>query len=93
MDNYSVINCRCDVGLSVRCFHLRSSKIDVSPFEDRCVDLRRLMCPSSKTEIDVKLCCYNTCQHKLPKLIIFKNNYISVLQCLFLIKPGTPVDI
>ena len=25
---YSVTNCRCDVGLSVRCFHLRSSKID-----------------------------------------------------------------
>ena len=34
---YSVTNCRCDVGLSVRCFHLRSSKIGVrrSMFEDR----------------------------------------------------------
>ena len=26
---------RCDVGLSVRCFCLRSSKIDVSTFEDQ----------------------------------------------------------
>ena len=26
--------CRCDVGLSVRCFRLRSSKINVSTFED-----------------------------------------------------------
>ena len=33
--------CRCDVELSVRCFRLRSSKIDVSTFEDRCVDFRR----------------------------------------------------
>ena len=37
---YSVTNCRCDVGLSVRCFHLRSSKIGVrrSMVEDRCED-------------------------------------------------------
>ena len=27
--------CWCDVGLSVRCYRLRSSKIDVSIFEDR----------------------------------------------------------
>ena len=33
--------CRWDVGLSVRCFRLRSSKIDVSTFEDRCVVFRR----------------------------------------------------
>ena len=52
---YSVTNCRCDVGLSVRCLRLRSSnqssKIDVSSFEDRYVDLRRSMCRPS--EIDV----------------------------------------
>ena len=33
--------CRPDVGLLVRCFRLQSSKIDVSTFEDRCVDFRR----------------------------------------------------
>ena len=27
--------------MSVRCFRLRSSKIDVSTFEDRCIDFRR----------------------------------------------------
>ena len=43
--------------LSVRCwvvgasFRLRSSKIDVSTFEDRCVDFRKSMCRPS--EIDV----------------------------------------
>ena len=31
------------VGMSVRYFRLRSSKIDVSTFEDRCVDFRRSM--------------------------------------------------
>ena len=47
--------CQCNVRLSVRCFRLRSSKIDVSTFkdrqsmcrpsriDDRCVDLRRWM--------------------------------------------------
>ena len=44
-------NCRCDVGLSVQCFRLRSSKIDVSTFEDRCVDLRRSMCRLSKIDV------------------------------------------
>ena len=33
--------CRRDVGLSLRCFRLQSSKIDVSTLEDRCVDFRR----------------------------------------------------
>ena len=37
--------CRRDVGLSVRCFRLQSSKIDVSTFEDR-----RSMCPPSKID-------------------------------------------
>ena len=32
-----LLECRCDVGLSVRYFSLRSSKIDVSTFEDRCL--------------------------------------------------------
>ena len=47
---YSVTNCRCDVAM-LRCFHLRSSNIDMSIFEDRCVDFQRLMCRPS--EIDV----------------------------------------
>ena len=46
--------CRWDVGLSVRCFRLRSSKIDVSTFEDRrsmCrVDLRESMIDMSTFE-------------------------------------------
>ena len=54
--------CRCDVGLLVRCFCLRSSKIDVSTFEDRgsmcqpskiddrCVDLRRSTCQLLKID-------------------------------------------
>ena len=33
--------CQCDVGLSLRCFRLRSLKMDVPTFEDRCVDFRR----------------------------------------------------
>ena len=53
---------RCDVGLSVRCFCLRSSKLVVSTFEDRgsmcrpskiddqCVDLQRSMCRLSKID-------------------------------------------
>ena len=45
----SVTNCRSDVGLSVRCFRLQSSKIDVSTFGDRC-DLRRLMVDVSTFE-------------------------------------------
>ena len=36
---------RRDVGLSVRCFHLQSSKIDVSTFEDQ-----RSMCRPSKID-------------------------------------------
>ena len=40
---YSVTNCRCNVGLSVQCSCVRCSKIDASTFEDRCVDLRRSM--------------------------------------------------
>ena len=61
---HSVTNCRCDVGLLVRCFHLRSSNINVSTFEDRCrlsnidvltfgdrhVDLRRSMIDVSTFE-------------------------------------------
>ena len=51
---YSVMNCRCDVGLSVRCFHLPSSKIDVrrSMVEDRWskIDDRRSMCRPSKID-------------------------------------------
>ena len=54
---YFVKNCRCDVGLSVRCFafSLRRSmcrplKINVSTFKDRCVDLRRSMCRPSKID-------------------------------------------
>ena len=44
MDNYSVINCRCDVfAFDLRRSMCRPSKIDVSTFEDRCVDLRRSM--------------------------------------------------
>ena len=43
-------NCPCDVGLSVRCFRLQSSKIDVSTFGDRCVDLRRSMIDVSTFE-------------------------------------------
>ena len=39
---YSVANCRCDVGLSMQCFRLRPSKMDVSTFEDGCVDFQRL---------------------------------------------------
>ena len=42
---YSVTNCRRDVGLSVRCFRLQSSKIDVSTFEGR-----RSMCRPSKID-------------------------------------------
>ena len=52
---YSVANCRCDVSVfDLRKPMWRLSKIDVSPFEDRChdvttfedrcVDLRRSMC-------------------------------------------------
>ena len=44
----SVTNCRCNVGLSVRCFRLSSSKIDVSTFKDGRVDLRRSMCRPSR---------------------------------------------
>ena len=29
-----LLECQCDIGLLVRCFHLRSWKIDVSTFED-----------------------------------------------------------
>ena len=46
----AMLGCQCDVGLSVRCFRLRSSKIDVSTFENRCVDLRRSMCRLSKID-------------------------------------------
>ena len=49
-ERYSVTNCRCDVGLSVRCFRLLSSKIDVFTFEDRCVSLRRSMCQPLKID-------------------------------------------
>ena len=54
-----LLECRCDVGLSVRCFRLRSSKIDVSTFEDRCrpskmdastFEDRRSMCRSSRID-------------------------------------------
>ena len=38
--------CRCDVGLSMRCFRLRSSKIDVSTFEDQ-----GSMCRPSKINV------------------------------------------
>ena len=53
---------RCDVGLSVRCFRLRSSKmcrpskIDVSTFEYRCVDLRRSMVDVSTFEDRIDRC-------------------------------------
>ena len=56
---YSVTNYRCDVGLSVRCFHLLSSNIGVdfrrsmcrpSEIDDRCVNLRRSMCRPSRIE-------------------------------------------
>ena len=55
---YSVTNCRCDVGLSLvsamfppsifedQCADLRRSMIDVSTFEDRCVDFRSTYRPS-----------------------------------------------
>ena len=61
----------CDVGLSVQCFRLRSSKIDVSTFEDRqsmcqplnideiddrCVDLRRWMFDVPTFEYRLSLC-------------------------------------
>ena len=32
-------------------FRLRSSKIDASTFEDRCVDFRRSMCRPSKIDV------------------------------------------
>ena len=40
----------CDE-LSVQCFCLRSLKIDVSTFEDRCVNLRISMCRPSKMSV------------------------------------------
>ena len=40
--HYSVTNCRCDVGLSVRCWFV-SAMFPPSIFEDRCVDLQRWM--------------------------------------------------
>ena len=48
---YSVTNCQFDVGLSVQCFRLRSSKIDVSTFENRCIDLRRSTCRPSLIDV------------------------------------------
>ena len=54
MDSYSVINCRCDVSaFDLRRSMCRPSKIDVSTFEDRCVNFRRSMCRPS--EIDVSM--------------------------------------
>ena len=58
---YSVTNCRCDVSaFDLRKSMCRLSKIDVSPFEDRCydvstfedrcVDLRRSMIDVSTFE-------------------------------------------
>ena len=49
---YSVTNCWCDVGLSVRCFRLRSLKIDVPTFKDRCYvsTFQRSMCRPSKID-------------------------------------------
>ena len=39
----SVTNCQSYVGLSMRCFRLQSSKINVSTFKDQCVDFQRSM--------------------------------------------------
>ena len=49
---YLVTNCWCDVGLSVRCFLLQSSKIDgqLSKTDDRCADLQRWMIDVSTFE-------------------------------------------
>ena len=48
--------CRRNVGLSVRCFRLQSSKIDVSTFEDR-----RSMCRPWKID--------DRCEIMLPHLL------------------------
>ena len=53
---YSVMNCRCDVGLSVRCFRLPSSNFHASIFEDRCVDLRRTIVNVSTFEDRWSMC-------------------------------------
>ena len=56
--------------LSVRCFRLRSSKIDVSTFEDhRCVDLRRSI---SKINVStVKDQCEIMLLHLLKTLMLY----------------------
>ena len=55
MGEYSSSNCRCDVSaFDLRRSKRRLSKIDVSPFEDRCVNFRISMCRPSK--IDVTMC-------------------------------------
>ena len=46
---YSVTNCRCDVyAFNLRRSMCRPSMMDVSTFEDRCVDFGRSMCRPSK---------------------------------------------
>ena len=54
---YLVANCRCDVSaLDLRKSMWRNSKIDVAPFEDRCIAFRRstidvTMCQPSKIDV------------------------------------------
>ena len=54
---YSVTNCRCDVyAFNLRRLMCRPSMIDVSTFEDRCVDFRRSMIDVSTFEDRRSMC-------------------------------------
>ena len=54
---YSVTNCRCDVyAFNLRRSMRRPSMIDVSTFEDRCVDFRRSMIDVSTFEDRRSMC-------------------------------------
>ena len=54
---YSVTNCRCDVyAFNLRRSMCRPSMIDVSTFEDRCVDFRRSMIDVSTFEDRRSMC-------------------------------------
>ena len=56
---YSLTECRCDVGLSVRSFRafdLRRSLCQLSKIDDRCVDLRRWMIDMPTIEDRWSLC-------------------------------------
>ena len=51
----AMLGCRCDVGLSVRCWVV-GAMFPPSIFEDRCVDLRRSMIDVSTFEDRRSMC-------------------------------------